>query len=135
MLFLWPNKSSPEKVLPKTIKMVFANAIVPIWKTKSFRKQGGGEVLLLWPINFSPFGIKRQKRRNLEAFNKKDMNVSTWVGQRVYDTDKYVAEVVPLPTTVTPWIWGRIFSFYSPNSGITLFYLPVSLLLPNFKAV
>jgi hypothetical protein len=31
---------------------------------------------LLWPINFSPFGIKRQKRRNLEAFNKKDVNVT-----------------------------------------------------------
>jgi hypothetical protein len=26
-------------------------------------------------------------------------------------------------------------SFYSPNSGVTLFSLPVSLLLPNFKAV
>jgi hypothetical protein len=30
------------------------------WK-KGFRKQGGGAVLLLWPINFTPFGIKRQK--------------------------------------------------------------------------
>ena len=27
------------------------------------------------------------------------MNVSTWVGQRVYDTDKDVMEVVPLLTT------------------------------------
>jgi hypothetical protein len=26
-------------------------------------------------------------------------------------------------------------SFYSPNSGVTLFSFPVSLLLPNFKAV
>jgi hypothetical protein len=26
-------------------------------------------------------------------------------------------------------------SFYSPNSGVTLFSLPVSLLLPNFKVV
>jgi hypothetical protein len=26
-------------------------------------------------------------------------------------------------------------SFYSPNSGVTLFSLPISLLLPNFKAV
>jgi hypothetical protein len=25
--------------------------------------------------------------------------------------------------------------FYSPNSGVTLFSLPVSLLLPNFKPV
>jgi hypothetical protein len=32
---------------------------------------------LHWPINFSPCGIKRQKRRNQEAFNKKDMNVIT----------------------------------------------------------
>jgi hypothetical protein len=39
-------------------------------------EQGGGAVLLLWPINFSPFGIKRQKRRKLEAFNNKDMKVS-----------------------------------------------------------
>jgi hypothetical protein len=31
---------------------------------------------------------------------------------------------------------GRIFSsFYSPNSGVTLFSFPVSLLLPNFKAI
>jgi hypothetical protein len=31
---------------------------------------------------------------------------------------------------------GRIFSsFYTPNSGITLFPFPVSLLLPNFKAI
>jgi hypothetical protein len=28
---------------------------------KVFRKRGGGAVLLLWPINFSLFGIKRQK--------------------------------------------------------------------------
>jgi hypothetical protein len=26
-------------------------------------------------------------------------------------------------------------SFYSPNSVVTLFSLPVSLLLPNFKAI
>jgi hypothetical protein len=44
---------------------------------KFFRKQGGGAVLLLWPINFSPFGNKRQNKENLEAFYKKDMNVST----------------------------------------------------------
>jgi hypothetical protein len=44
---------------------------------KKFQKKGGGVVLLLLPINFSPFDIKRQKRRNLEAFNKKDMNVNT----------------------------------------------------------
>jgi hypothetical protein len=37
---------------------------------KVFRKQGGGAVLFLWPINFSPFGIKRQKRRKLEVFFK-----------------------------------------------------------------
>jgi hypothetical protein len=30
-------------------------------RLKSFEKHGGGAVLLLWPINFSPFGIKRQK--------------------------------------------------------------------------
>jgi hypothetical protein len=29
----------------------------------------------------------------------------------------------------------EFFSFYSPNSGVTLFSLPASLLLPNFKAV
>jgi hypothetical protein len=54
---------------------------------------------LLWPINFFPFGIKRQKQRNLEACNKKDMNVSTWVGQWVYDTDEDAVEALPLPTT------------------------------------
>jgi hypothetical protein len=58
MLFLWLNKSSPEKVLPLAIKTVLQ--MIQMWK-KVFRKQGGGAVLLLWPINFSPFGIKRQK--------------------------------------------------------------------------
>jgi hypothetical protein len=58
---------------------------------------------LLCPINFSPFGIKRQKQRNLEAFNKKDMKVNTWVGQRVYDTDEDVVEALPLPTTPFPF--------------------------------
>jgi hypothetical protein len=42
MLFLWLNKSSPGKVLPLVVKRVFANVIVPIWKKKVFRKQGGG---------------------------------------------------------------------------------------------
>jgi hypothetical protein len=60
-------------------------------------------VLLLWHINFSPFGIKRQKQRNLEAYNKKDINVNTWVVQRVYDTDKNVVEALPLPTTPFPF--------------------------------
>jgi hypothetical protein len=58
MLFLWLNKSPPKKVLPLVVKRVFANAI--FCKTV-FRKHGGGTVLLLWPINFSLFGIKRQK--------------------------------------------------------------------------
>jgi hypothetical protein len=40
MLFLLLNKSSPEKVLPLVVKRVFANAIVPIWKTQSFQKIG-----------------------------------------------------------------------------------------------
>jgi hypothetical protein len=82
------------------VKKVFANDSN---LEKVFRKQGGGAVLLLWPINFSPFGIKRQKWRNLEAFNKKDMNVNTWVGQRVYDTDEDVVEALPLPTTPCPF--------------------------------
>jgi hypothetical protein len=70
---------------------------------KVFRKLGGGAVLLLWPIKFSPFGIKRQKRRNLEAFKKKDMNVNTWVGQRIRVSDKSVVEALPLPTTPFPF--------------------------------
>jgi hypothetical protein len=70
---------------------------------KVFRKQGGVAVLLLWSINFSPFGIKHQKRRNLEAFSKKDMNVNTWVGQRICVTDKSVVEALPLPTTPFPF--------------------------------
>jgi hypothetical protein len=61
------------------------------------------QFFLLWPINFSPIGIKRQKRRNLEAFNKKDMNVNAWLGQRVYDTDENVVETLPFPTTPFPF--------------------------------
>lgn len=58
---------------------------------------------MLWPINFSPFGIKHQKRRKLEAFSKKDMNVNTGVGQWVYNTDEDVVEALPLPTTLFPF--------------------------------
>jgi hypothetical protein len=106
MLFLWLNKIPPEKVLLLVVKRVFANAIVyngSNLEKKFSEKQGGGAVLLLWPINFFPFGIKCQKRRNLEAFNRKDVNVNTWVGQRVYDTDEDVVEALPLPTTSFPF--------------------------------
>jgi hypothetical protein len=58
MLFLWLKKAPPKKVLPLAVKRVFANDFN---SNKVFRKQGGGAVLLLWPINFSSFGIKRQK--------------------------------------------------------------------------
>jgi hypothetical protein len=58
---------------------------------------------LLWPINFSPFGVKHRKQRKLKAFNKKDMNVNTSVGQRVYDTDEVVVEALPLPITPFPF--------------------------------
>jgi hypothetical protein len=61
MLFLWLNKSSPEKVLPLVVKRVFANVIVPIWKKKVFRKQGGGACgPFALSYEFLPFGIKRQ---------------------------------------------------------------------------
>jgi hypothetical protein len=53
MIFLRLNKSSPEKVFHLAVKRVFATTI---FVKKVFRKQGGGAVLLLWPINFSPFG-------------------------------------------------------------------------------
>jgi hypothetical protein len=36
MLFLWPNRSPPEEVLPLAVKRGFANVIVPIWNIKSF---------------------------------------------------------------------------------------------------
>jgi hypothetical protein len=45
-------------------------------------------VLLLWPSNFSRFGIKLKKRRNLEASNNKDMKLSIRVGQIVIDTER-----------------------------------------------
>jgi hypothetical protein len=67
------------------------------------QKQGGGAVLLIWSINFSHYGIKHQKRRILGGFNKKDMNVNTSVGQRVYDTDEDVVEALSLPTTPFPF--------------------------------
>jgi phage FluMu protein Com len=54
-------------------------------------------ILFLWPINFSHFGIKCQKCRNLETFYKKDMKVSARVGQRIDDTDRVVVEALPLP--------------------------------------
>ena len=31
------------------------------------------------------------------------MNVNTWVGQRVYDTDENIVEALPLPTTPFPF--------------------------------
>jgi hypothetical protein len=36
-------------------------------RLKSFEKTDGGAVLLLWPSNFSPFGIENRKQRNREA--------------------------------------------------------------------
>jgi hypothetical protein len=67
-----------------------------------------GAVLLLWAyINFSPFGIKRQKWRirGLDEFSpfEKDMNESSWVGQRIYDTDRVIVEALPLPNTSFPF--------------------------------
>jgi hypothetical protein len=47
---------------------------------------------LLWPINFSPLALSAKKQRNREVFYKKDMKVSTWVGQRIYNTDRVVVE-------------------------------------------
>jgi hypothetical protein len=60
-------------------------------------------IFLLWHINFSPFGIKRQKRRNLEAYNRKDTDLSTLVGQRVFDTDGDAVEAFALPVTLLPF--------------------------------
>jgi hypothetical protein len=51
-------KATPEKILPLAVKRVFANDFK---LEKVFRKHGGGAVLFLWPINFSPFGIKHPK--------------------------------------------------------------------------
>jgi hypothetical protein len=86
--------------------MVFAIWIFspPFWIF--FRKQGGGAVLLLWAYYSLPFGIKRQKQRELEAYYslpKKDMNESSWVGQRINDTDRVVVEALPLPNTPFPF--------------------------------
>jgi hypothetical protein len=72
-------------VLPLAVKSIFTFALNFSPFLKKFllenRKQDGGAVsvvLLLWPINFSPFGIKRRKRSKLEAFfYKKDRNVNT----------------------------------------------------------
>ena len=55
------------------------------------------------PITISPFGIKRQKRRKLEAFYKKDKNVNTWVVQRIDDTDRVGVEALPLSNTPFPF--------------------------------
>jgi hypothetical protein len=51
MLFLWLNKSSPEKVLP----------LIQIWK--GFEKMGGAMVILLWP---SPPLALSAKNRGIE---------------------------------------------------------------------
>jgi hypothetical protein len=95
-------KAPPEEVLPLAVKGGFAIWIIspPFWKV--FRKQGGGAILLLWPVNFFPFGIKRQKQRNLRGLVQ-DMNVNTWVEQRKYDTNRVVVEALPLPSTPFPF--------------------------------
>jgi hypothetical protein len=73
MLFLCLNKSSPEKVLPLAVKRVLANAIC----LKKFSENRVVVRSFCFGINFSPFGIKRQKQRNQEVFIKKDMKVNT----------------------------------------------------------
>jgi hypothetical protein len=73
MLFLWLNKSPPEKVLLLAVKRVF----VDVFFLKSFQKIGWWCDPFALAYNFSPFGIKRKKQRKLEAFYNKDMNVNT----------------------------------------------------------
>jgi hypothetical protein len=59
------------------------------------------------PITLFPFGIKREKKRELEASNlsplEKDMNESSWVGQRINDTDRVVVDALPLPISSFPF--------------------------------
>jgi hypothetical protein len=35
-----------------------------LWKHEVFEIGGGGAVLLLWALTFSPFGMNRQKRNH-----------------------------------------------------------------------
>ena len=100
MLFLWLNKSSPWRSSPLSCQEGFCKCN---FCKKFSEKQVGGAVLLLWPINFSPFGIKRQKWRIREVFYNKDMKVNTLVGQRIYDTDRVIVEALPLPKTLFPF--------------------------------
>jgi hypothetical protein len=60
--------------------------------------------VVVWSFCFGllispPLALSAKKQRKLEAFFKKDMKVSAWVGQRRYDIDRVVVEALPLPIT------------------------------------
>jgi hypothetical protein len=50
-----------------------------------------------------PLALSAKNEENLEAFNNKDMKVSAWVGQRIYDTARVVVEALALPKTPFPF--------------------------------
>jgi hypothetical protein len=64
-------KALPEKVLPLVVKRIFTNVIVPIWKKKVFRKQGGGAVLLLWPFNYPPLALRAKNEEIWRPITRK----------------------------------------------------------------
>jgi hypothetical protein len=70
MLFLWLNKSSPEEILPLVVKMGFCNLnnLSTISK-KVLENRVVVRSFFFGPITLFPFGIKREKQRELEASN------------------------------------------------------------------
>jgi hypothetical protein len=79
------QKLPPEKVLPLAVKRVFVTVMISIfeedtkwnyinwnfetkWNTNwKFEFENGGTIFCFGPNTFSPFSIKRQKRRNLRG--------------------------------------------------------------------
>jgi hypothetical protein len=78
MIFLWLNKSPPEKVLPLAVKRFFANAILRKFLENRVVVRSFCFGILIPP----PFALSAKNRENERSF-KKDMKVNTRVGQRI----------------------------------------------------
>jgi hypothetical protein len=109
MLFLWINKSSHWRSSPLSCQEGFCNLnnFCPFLK-KFLENRLVVRSYCFGRINFSPFGIKRQKQKTWEAYSflpicKKDMSESLWVWQRINDTERVVVEALPLPKTPFPF--------------------------------
>jgi hypothetical protein len=124
--FPWPNKSSLWISYPLWLKY-----FSPLSFQEGFRKcnstnledlKGFKNKVVVRSFCFglliSPsLALSAKKQRNMGAFNKRDMDLSTWVRQMTFDTDGDAVEALPLPSTPFPF---QSKTMYENTLGSTL---------------